>query len=347
MRKGVLAIGVVAIIGGLLSIVMAYTVAVETTSLFGWFVKTPNPYMFYSGIGLILTGILLVTLGAATSKKVSAAASTARRKTARARVKEEIDVIKILKRSFKSLIDELGFIILYLLPFAVVLIAFVHIWLSFGTLTPWATIRTSSEIISLLRDWIVWIVVYGIAYMVLFVCADAAIILKASARERGKEMGLDKTLVKGIRYVPRLFVALVLVGLIVVGPLFLFIGLAVLAPLDVFLAVLLLAILVWFIPMFYIGIRLALFAQACVLKDLGPVGCLKECWRMTKGNFWLIFVTGLLLGIVSMLIGLVPQVGLLIAMVLVGPAGIIAYTLIYLGLSRTRIKRGSSVKKSG
>lgn len=336
MRKGLLAAGITAIIVGIIFIAAAATVAAETVMWLGTSLKTPNLYLLYSGVGLIPVGILLVILGAATSKKVPSAAPIARREAARAKAEEEIDIVKILKRSFKSLIEEPGFILLYLLPFAVLLIAFVHLWMSFGTFPSWTTIQNARPLFNFLRGWIIWLVVYFIGFLVLLLCTQAAIILKADARARGKEMGWGKAFTKGIRCFPRLLAALLLAGIIITWPLLLAIGAAVFAPPLILIAVLALVLIAWLIPMIYISIRLALFAQACVLENMGPVGCLKECWRMTKGNFWLIFVTAFLLGIVSIVIGLIPIVGSLIAMVLVGPAGIIAYTLIYLGLRKTK-----------
>ncbi len=277
--------------------------------------------------GLLTAGVL---------KKTPSTATTPRREAARAKAEEEIDVVKILKKSFKSLIEKPSFLLLYLMPFVVALIAFVHVCLVLGTWTPWTTVGTTSALINFVKGWILWIIVYAIAFIITMLTSQAAIILKAAALKRGKSMSLGGALAKGIRHIPRLFAALVLVGVIVAGPLFLLIGAAVFAPPPILIAVLALVLLAWLIPMIYISIRLALFAQACVLENMGSVGCLKECWHMTKGNFWLIFVTAFLLGIVSIVIGLIPIVGSLIAMVLVGPAGIIAYTLIYLGLRKTR-----------
>jgi membrane-anchored glycerophosphoryl diester phosphodiesterase (GDPDase) len=147
-------------------------------------------------------------------------------------------------------------------------------------------------------------------------------------------MGVGEALAKGLGYIARLFVATVLVFVIVVGPLFLSIGL-------LFLGVILgaLILLVWIIPMIYVAVRLSLVAPACVLDDLGPVECIKECWRVSKGNFWLIFVMGILLLIPCILLNLIPHIGFLIAMFIVGPASVIAYTLLYLGIKETKLRR--------
>ncbi len=61
---------------------------------------------------------------------------------------------------------------------------------------------------------------------------------------------------------------------------------------------------------------------------------MKRSWELTRGNFWLIFVLGFLLGIISTLLSQIPQVGFLIAMIVVGPPSVIAYTLLFLGLKK-------------
>lgn len=333
MRAHILGMGIITIVVGCISLIAAFTIAAETGLLFGQPVTKANVYLLYLGIGLALTGILMSILGAATSKGVP----RAKRPPAPPTAKEEIDVIKILKRSFKSLIEEPGFIGLYLIPYVVILIAVVHVWLAFQTLDPAAVART---FINVWRGWIVWIIVYAIALLVLFISAQAAIILKAGARARGKVISVGEAFVRGIGYFPRLLVAGILAGLIVAGPIVLLMALAIIffmVPMGAAVAVVaVIGIMLWIIPMIYIAVRLALYAQACLLDDEGCVGCLKRSWGLTKGNFWLIFVTMLLFWIISVVIGLIPVVGSLVATLLVGPACIIAYTLIYLGLRKTR-----------
>lgn len=328
MRGGILAIGVVAIVVGCISFIAADILAVETVSSLGTPVKTANPYLLYLGLGVVLFGALLFILGIATSKKVPGA----ERPPTPAPAEEEVDVGKILKRSFKSLVDSPGFIFLYLLPFLVVLIAFVHVCRAFGTLTPWTTIQSSANLINLLSSWWIWIVIYGVAALFLFLVAVAAITSKAGAQARGEDMGLDDALGRGVSRVLSLFAASILGGVIIVGPIFLFIGVALFAPVLILPAVLVL--LLWILPAFYIAVRLSLFIPACVLEGLGPVACLKRSWGITKGNFWLIFVIGFLLGIVSTVLGQIPQVGFLVAMIVVGPPEVIAYTLLFVGLKK-------------
>ncbi|GEM_PF-3240520 len=336
MKKGLVAAGIAAIAAGVILIILAGTVFTETVVLYGRVLTTANSILLYSGVGLVLVGILLLILSPV---KLRRSPSEVRREAARAKAEEETDVIKILKKSFRSLIDQPGFFILYLMPFTVALVAFIHFCLSVGTWTPLTMSEPSSEastLINFVKGWAPWIVVYGIVYVITMLISEAAIILKAAVLKRGKNLGPEEALPKGIGRVPSLFAAYFLFGAIVCWPLLLLLGAVWLGPSTVLLLVLTVVFLVWLLPMIYISIRLALLAQACVLENLGPVACLRRSWHLTKGNFWLIFVMSLLLWIVSVVVGLIPVIGSLVAMVLVGPAGIIAYTLIYLGLRKTR-----------
>ncbi|KXA89225.1 hypothetical protein AKJ57_05660 [candidate division MSBL1 archaeon SCGC-AAA259A05] len=134
-----------------------------------------------------------------------------------------------------------------------------------------------------------------------------------------------------------MFVASVLMGLIIGTPFLAFILLAILvSPIGI------IGGLIWLLPMIYIGVRLSLYAQACVIEDLRPVECLKRSWRTTKGNFWRIFAIGLILamigGIISAAVNLIPVIGStlgsLITTLFIAPATAIAFTLIYLSLAR-------------
>lgn len=257
---------------------------------------------------------------------------------------EDIEVVPILKRAFKSLVDEPGFVGLYLLPFTVLAIVFFHAWTALNIA---AAVKNISEIQSLLIENAVWIILYIGAFVILGLIAFAGIILKAKARENGKRIGFVKSIRKGSTYAPTLFLIFILVGIIIFGP---FLGLILLEMMGLSIgieAVMIIAIgaIIWLLPMIYLGVRLSLVVQACIIEDLGPVKSLKTSWRTTSGNFWLIFVTGLLLGIISIAITIIPRIisptigqaiGSLIAGAIVGPAGLIAYTIIYLKLSERR-----------
>jgi len=102
------------------------------------------------------------------------------------------------------------------------------------------------------------------------------------------------------------------------------------------------------IPWIYIILRLSLYAQACVLDDLGPITCLKKSWHITKGNVLLIFVTMLILGIIAFAITVpftmasyispstpfISSIGSLLVTIIFGPLSGITYTLIYLRITK-------------
>lgn len=234
-----------------------------------------------------------------------------------------VEVGPILKRSFKSLTEDPGFIGIYLLPFAVYVVAFAHMYLILGPLTPsmdWTPLLDKL----ILVFW--WLILYAIVGLILTLTAYAGIILKTAARERGERMGFGAAVKRGLGFVPRLFVASILYALIVlVPPIVLFL-------LGFFVSPILIGAFLSLILALYIGVRLYLFGQACVIEDMGAVECLKRSWQITKGNFWLIFVTGLIFLMLSILIGLIPAMGSLIAWLVISPASIIAFTLIYLQL---------------
>lgn len=252
--------------------------------------------------------------------------------------KGKVEIASTLKRSFRCLIEDPGFIGLYLLPAAVSAVASLLI---FNTLISRLHAIPTTGIRSWIASniwWIVgWGVAYGIALVVISLAAHAGVILKATARERGKGMSFSAALRGGFGFVPKLFVASVLMGLIIGTPFLAFILLAILVS-----PIVIIGVLIWLLPMIYIGVRLYLYAQACVIEDLGPVECLKRSWRTTKGNFWRIFATGLILaiigGIISAAVNLIPIIGSilgsLITTLFIAPATAIAFTLIYLSLAR-------------
>lgn len=251
----------------------------------------------------------------------------------------KVKVAKTLKRSFKSLVEDPGFIGLYLLPF----LSYVAVSLAFiGGLTPEVHVAHPSELRALVVEniWRIaaYVVIYGAVSIVLGYAAYAGIILKASALERGSSMSFGDALRRGFGFVPKLFAASVLAGLIVVAPFFIFMLLGIFVSL-----VLIVGMLIWILPMIYIGVRFLLYAQACVTEDLGPIECLKNAWGTAKGNFWSIFVIGLVFvvisGGISIATSLIPVgaagwLGNTIIMLFVVPTSVIAFTFVYLGLAR-------------
>ena len=64
-----------------------------------------------------------------------------------------------------------------------------------------------------------------------------------------------------------------------------------------------LLILVLGFVLLWLGTRLGLVMPLAAAEDTGPVGLLTRSWALTKGHFWRIFATTLLLGVAYILIG--------------------------------------------
>lgn len=249
---------------------------------------------------------------------------------------DDVEVVPVLKKSFKALIDEPGFIALYVLPLIVGILPIIYVFLSFGTANMGGAIRQVGIQAFFMQN-IIWIIIFFISLIILGLTALAAVILKAEARERGNSIGFSESLTRGINYVPKIFTAGLLALLIIIGPFFAFVPLMMITPI-----IGILGMLIWIIPMIYIGIRLSLFPQACIIEDIGPIDGLKKTWAVTKGNFWLIFVVIIIFVLISMAISIIPSIvspflgqtiGSIVGGLITGPATLIAFTLVYLGIS--------------
>jgi hypothetical protein len=75
----------------------------------------------------------------------------------------------------------------------------------------------------------------------------------------------------------------------------------------------------------WLGIRLVLATPALVLEDLGVVASLRRSWRLTPGLFWrtfgILFVSGLLIGIVQYVLSFAFQLGGMLLGFAVGSMG--------------------------
>lgn len=260
----------------------------------------------------------------------------------------EANIDRALERCFKSIFEEPGFIALFLPLLAATSAIFL---LSVGNLYPesFTSYQASSfhGLKTAVHDFImenIWRIAFSAgAYMsasiVLGFSAVAGTILKASAMERGEYISFVDALKRGLGFVPRLFVASILMGSIVAVPFLVFL------LLGIFVApVLLIGMVLWIIPAIYLGARLLLYAQACVTEDLGPIECLKDAWNTSEDNFWSIFVIAfalmMILGVASMLpstilLGKVRFLGSMIALAITAPIYNIALTILYLVLSKS------------
>lgn len=250
---------------------------------------------------------------------------------------EDVEVVSVLKKSFKALIDEPGFIALYILPLLVGILPIIYIFLSFETANVGGAIYQVGIQAFVMQN-IIWIIIFFISVIILGLTALAAVILKAEARERGSFLSFLESLTQGIKYVPRIFAAGLISILILIGPFFAFVPLMMITPI-----IGILGMLIWIILMIYIVVRLLLFPQACIIEDIGPIDGLKKTWGVTKGNFWLIFVVIIIFVLISMPISIIPSfvspllgqmIGSLVGGLIIGPATFIAYTLVYLAISK-------------
>jgi len=86
--------------------------------------------------------------------------------------------------------------------------------------------------------------------------------------------------------------------------------------------------------------------QTYVIENLSPIDCLKRSWIITKGNVLLIFVTAIILGIISIIISIpfiitsrvgvlfISTIGSFLSFIIMGPLNVIVFTLLYLILTR-------------
>ncbi len=331
MQKILILLGILAIIGGVALYLVADRYPVETKNLLGSTITVPNPHLQMAGVISGALSALMIILGFALKEKTEVKAISAAQKDTK---NDEVNIIKIIIKSFKSLIEDPTYILIYSISFAISLIFYIYLWVTYGSLIPWTGVTTSAELKSLFISLIIPIVLYFVAQSVISLWITAAITLKVNAKEKNKNMGAGACLSEGIRYFPNLFVAGLLLVAIVAGPILMSALIAVVVPsLWVFVA---LMTVMWMLPLFYIGVRLSLFIQVCVLDESGPVDGIKECWRLSKGNFWIIFVTIILISVPALILNQIPQIGMIISTIVVGPPSTIALVLLYLGIKKVK-----------
>ncbi|KXA89224.1 hypothetical protein AKJ57_05655 [candidate division MSBL1 archaeon SCGC-AAA259A05] len=106
--------------------------------------------------------------------------------------KGKVEIASTLKRSFRCLIEDPGFIGLYLLPAAVFTVASLLYAIPTTGIRSWIASNTW---------WIVgWGVAFGVVLAVIGLAVFAGVILKATARERGKGMSFSAALRGGFRF---------------------------------------------------------------------------------------------------------------------------------------------------
>ena len=277
-------------------------------------------------------------------------------------VKNDIDVGFIIKKAVKSIVHDPGYILLYLLPILVYIIAMIHMWLIIGVdpLAVSQNIQNQSEFLNILREklpsMVVMGIVYGIVSIIVGTVAIAGLIKKVEVQETREKLDVSDALSFGLKIFPRLFAAMLIGILVIAGPFLAVFALLFFSMIHNIVGLVCLSSLLMFIlviPVLYIAIRLSLYPQACTLDDLGPIDCLKRSWQISKGNVILIFVTMLILIIIYIAITIpftilsysglpyVSSIGTIIVVAFFGPLYSITLTLLYLKISGKQKRTGT------
>lgn len=272
----------------------------------------------------------------------------------------DIDVGFLIKDAFKSIVGDPGYIVLFILPVLVYTIAMIHMWFLFGdtisALQNFQNIQNPEIISDTIRDKIFVIlglaILYVIIGLIVYTISVSGTIKKAAVQESGGKLDVVGALSFGIKEFPRLFAAVILGLTVLIGPIIGFFLLMILGMISniiglICFSLLLLVIvgLIWI----YIGIRLSLYIYACVIDNLGPIQCLERSWQVSKGNFTLIFVTGLILVIIGIIVDIpftiisraglpfVSIIGGIVTLPFLGPLFSITFVFLYLKITRKQI----------
>jgi hypothetical protein len=227
----------------------------------------------------------------------------------------DIDVGFLMKESFRSILDDPGYILIYLLPILAIFAYNITLWLFIGDLQNMVTrniqIQKPTVLIDMFQNQIIFIVISAIFFLIIIAIlatiSIAAIIKKVEIQKNNETIGVLDALSYGLKIFPRLFGAILFAVLIIGGPFILISILMIFFAINnLVLGICLTSLLLLVLGILYIYVilRLALFSIACVIDDLGPIDCFKKSWQVTKGNVILIFVTLLILGVISIAVNI-------------------------------------------
>jgi|GEM_PF-1485293 len=234
----------------------------------------------------------------------------------------DIDVGSLIKKSFKSIRYDPGYIILFLPIVLMTIIFYVVIQLLFvndfltmiqsmqsSALTMTQSSSSFSEFTNLIQEkiWILMVILifYMISMIIISTAIYASVIKKVESEEKGEKITVSEAFSRGLPVFPRLLLATLLAVLIIGLPIIFLIGLIVLGVASNVMALVCFSSLIMvllIVPLIYFAFRLSLFAPACVVDDYSPVDSLKRSWRITKGNVLLIFATVLIVAIIAFVI---------------------------------------------
>ncbi len=251
---------------------------------------------------------------------------------------------KIVIKSVKMIFRDLGYIGLYLLPFAISVPTYIFTYDKISYLRSLADMN-KLNFAEIYQFAILALPIYLIIWIISSISASGTII-KAYEEFKGSRLPALSALGEGIRFVPRLIgasiISSVVVSSIVLTPFaLLFLGTYTknYSPIFILVGLSITLFLIMGILAIYLSLKLSLFAPACVLKDLGCIDSLKESWRITKGNLLFVFIVLIFIAIFSIpfaILNYIPigiPIGSLLSVLIIGPVSSIALTLTFLKLS--------------
>jgi len=218
----------------------------------------------------------------------------------------ELNASKIISEAFNLIKENLEIVALYAIQLVVlgaigIGILGINIF-SLKTTNLLSTITLTKAIISL--------VVFVIIAIVLQATVAAATIIIVTTIKKRRKISISEALSRGIKKVPLLFAAGIVMGIIVAA-----------------------GILALIIPGIYLMLRLILYQQACVIE--GNLG-IKRSWEITRGHVIDILVLLIILAVIAIATGLIPYIGPIINSIFVAPLSLTAWTLVYLKLAKKK-----------
>ena len=269
---------------------------------------------------------------------------------------DEDSCVELIKKSFHKVFHDMGYIAIYLIPFIGGLFTLLFIQFSgvnlFSRSPTMPGFQSPSQMPSIsmteLGILLIALGTYILIISILTMIAMIAVTIKADKEEDGLYVTASDALGMSFGYILSVIGASIIVVLAAIGP-FLFGAILVYMVISgvvsyslyslFLLAIGNLVMIVTLIPAIYIGLRLSLYLQACVIDNLNAIESVKKCWHVTRGHVLLLFITLLILYAITIPFTLLNmalpqfQIGTLLSMLIVGPISAVTLTLIYRGLT--------------
>ena len=256
---------------------------------------------------------------------------------------------KIFVDSIKTFFSDKGYALIYMLPLATLITSLIIISI-YAPQVIKSLLQPNLERLRDTLDAALTILPVIVLDWIVSIVAASAVIVKVSREAEGERYSVTESIGEGLSFLPRLvgayFICLIIILSIFLPAIFLLIY----GILTESFILILVSLLLFFIifPAFYIGLRLSLYQQTCIIQDKGTIDCLKESWRITKGNLLFIFIllifimilyfvtsiVGDILSVFSKEIGFITNLSL--STILVAPIHIIALTKVFLEIAGTQ-----------